>query len=98
MTDVCRIHGLSKTYDANGAPVFGAPPPGGGPPPAGPGAPPPAGPGDGGVGDGGGGYDGGPPMLDLFGDDGGGGYGQPPAERVPTTPQPRLGIVIQRSP
>ena len=37
-------------------------------------------------------------LNDLFGDDGGGGYGQPPAERVPTTPQPRLGIVIQRSP
>ena len=33
--------------------------------------------------------DGGAPMFDLFGDDGGGGYGQPPAERVPTTPQPR---------
>ena len=82
-----------------GAP--GAPPPGGAPPPAGPGAPPPAGPGDGGGGDGGGddgGGDGGTPMFDLFGDDGGGGYGQPPAERVPTTPQPRLGIVIQRSP
>ena len=80
--------------DDDGQPPPGAPPPGG--------APPPAGPGDGGGGDdggdGGGGGDGGAPLLHLFGDDGGGGYGQPPAERVPTTPQPRLGTVIHRSP
>ena len=29
VNDVFRIHGLSKTFDANGAPFFGAPPPGG---------------------------------------------------------------------
>ena len=45
MTDVFGIHGSSKTFDANGAPVFGAPPPGGGPPPGAPGAPPGAPPG-----------------------------------------------------
>ena len=38
--DVFRIHGLSNTFYANGAPFFGAPPPGGGPPPGAPGAPP----------------------------------------------------------
>ena len=40
MNDVFRIHGLSSTCDANGAPVFEAPPPEGGPPPPGGGPPP----------------------------------------------------------